>query len=92
MPTSEILDFEALLKPIAADKPAGESLRYDGVYDAIQDARREEDALPMGDWEREVNWHWNAVISLAMGYFGQEKQRLADRCVVGRGAGKKVWL
>ena len=54
MPSSVVLDLEALLKPIAGDKPAGESLRYAGVYDAIQEARRADDDLPMGDWQREV--------------------------------------
>lgn len=66
MTPSEVLDFESLLKPITADNPAGESVRYDGIYDAIQDARREEDSLPMGEWQREVKTaDWNAVISLA---------------------------
>jgi type VI secretion system protein ImpA len=65
MPSPEVLDFEALLKPIAEDTPAGESLRYEGVYDAIQEARREEDALPMGEWQREVKVaDWRAVINL----------------------------
>ncbi len=54
MPLPEVIDFAALLKPISGDKPAGESVRYDGVYDAIQEARREDDTLPMGEWQREV--------------------------------------
>src|SRR2546425_1963044 len=66
MPSSVVLDLEALLKPIAGDKPAGESVRYAGVYDAIQEARRADDDLPMGDWQREVkSADWRAVINLA---------------------------
>jgi len=65
MPSPEVLDFEALLKPVAGDKAAGESLRYEGVYDAIQEARREDDVLPMGEWQREAKTaDWRMVINL----------------------------
>ena len=44
---------EDLLAPIAGDKPAGEDLYYDKVFDQIKEARREEeDDLPAGDWGR----------------------------------------
>lgn len=36
-------DVEELLQPIPGDNPAGESLRYQGTYDRIADARREDD-------------------------------------------------
>jgi type VI secretion system protein ImpA len=66
MASAEILDFQALLEPIPGDNPAGESVRYSGVYDAIQEARREDDALPMGEWQREVKTaDWPAVIRLS---------------------------
>src|SRR5436309_14785834 len=66
MPSPEILDFEALLKPIAGDKPAGESLRYQGVYDSIQEARRAEEDLPMGEWQRDVKAaDWRTAINLS---------------------------
>jgi type VI secretion system protein ImpA len=45
---------EGLLNPIPGNNPSGTSLRYDPVYDKIREARREEDALPQGDWSREV--------------------------------------
>ena len=49
------LDLEALLTPISADKPAGESLRYSGVYEAVEEARREDDpSLPQGVWKTEL--------------------------------------
>jgi len=65
MASPEILDFETILNPIPGEKPAGDSLRYEGVYDAIQEARREDDVLPMGEWQREVKTaDWRAVINL----------------------------
>jgi type VI secretion system protein ImpA len=45
---------EGLLNPIPGDNPSGSNLRYDPVYDKIREARREEDALPQGDWSRDV--------------------------------------
>lgn len=45
-------DLEALLEPISAESPCGSSLRYEGTYDRIREARREDDpSLPMGEWE-----------------------------------------
>ncbi len=37
------IDVADLLQPIPGDNPAGESLRYQGTYDRIADARREDD-------------------------------------------------
>ncbi len=54
------MDFERLLAPITLEKPAGESLRYEGTYDLIQSARREDDpALPQGIWQtalKKADW------------------------------------
>ena len=53
-------NLEALLAPISFEQPAGESLRYDPVYDQIKEARREDDpALPQGIYVTELkraNW------------------------------------
>lgn len=66
MPSADTLDFDAIFAAIPGDNAAGESVRYTGEYDAIQEARRAEDNLPMGDWQREVKASdWNAVIKLA---------------------------
>ena len=60
------LDFDALLAPIDGDNPAGESVRYAGTYDAIQEARREDDDLDRGDWERATKVaDWAGVIATA---------------------------
>jgi len=37
---SSRLELDLLLQPISPTRPAGESLRYDGTYDRIQEARR----------------------------------------------------
>lgn len=42
-----------LLVPISAEAPAGTSLRYEGTYERVREARREDDAsIPQGVWER----------------------------------------
>lgn len=47
--------LDALLAPVPGDDPAGETLRYDGTWDAVRDARRADDpALPQGVWSREL--------------------------------------
>ena len=66
MASPSILDFEALLAPISADSPAGKDIRYEGIYDAIRQARRADDTLPQGEWVREVKTaDWSAVTDLA---------------------------
>ena len=45
-------DMAALLAPISPDAPAGESLRYEGTYDRIGQARIEDDpVLAQGVWK-----------------------------------------
>ena len=68
MAARQVLELEAILTPIPGDNPAGESLRYAGVYDAIGEARRADDDLPMGEWARgEVKTaDWSTVIELAI--------------------------
>jgi type VI secretion system protein ImpA len=66
MPSAEILDFDSLLSPIPGDSPGGESLRYAGPYDAIEEARRADDELTQGDWQRETKVSdWRQVIELS---------------------------
>lgn len=42
---SQNVDLHELLQPIPGDNAAGESLRYQGTYDRIAEARREDDPL-----------------------------------------------
>ena len=48
------IDVDALLSPIPGDNPAGEDLRYSPVYDEISEARREDDTLDRGQWQRDL--------------------------------------
>ncbi|MES2127113.1 MAG: type VI secretion system protein TssA [Pseudomonadota bacterium] len=59
--------FDALLAPIDGPTPAGSWLRGDGVYKAIEKARKFDDAsLPLGPWEHELKRaDWARVIELA---------------------------
>ena len=54
------VDLEKLLTPISAEQPAGEPLSYEGTYDRIQAARREDDPrLSQGIYKTELkraNW------------------------------------
>jgi type VI secretion system protein ImpA len=50
MPELVIAD---LLKPIPGANPAGEDLRYSATYEKIKEARREDDGLAQGAWQRE---------------------------------------
>lgn len=60
------IDMEAILQPIPGENPAGEDLRYAPVYEEIREARRSEDPLAMGDWQRELKTaDWSRVVTLA---------------------------
>ncbi|HKC62688.1 MAG TPA: type VI secretion system protein TssA [Pyrinomonadaceae bacterium] len=49
------MSWEQLLAPIADEQPAGEYLRYEGTYDRIREARREDDpSLSMGIYKTEL--------------------------------------
>ncbi len=54
---------DPLLAPIPGGSPAGEDLRYDAVYDRIQEARREEDSTaPQGIWSVKLKRaEWSTV-------------------------------
>jgi type VI secretion system protein ImpA len=52
--------------PIAGPNPAGENLRYTAAYDGIQEARKADDPLNRGEWQREIKTSdWSAVIAMA---------------------------
>jgi type VI secretion system protein ImpA len=61
------IDLENILAPISGESPAGEDLRYTAVYDEIREARRADDLVPQGEWEREVkNSDWSKVVSTSL--------------------------
>jgi type VI secretion system protein ImpA len=61
-----MIQVEDFLQPIAEDNPSGVDLRYDPVYDAIREARRQDDDLNQGAWqtERKVA-DWAQVVTLS---------------------------
>jgi type VI secretion system protein ImpA len=61
------VDIEALLAPIPGENPAGENLKYEGLFDEIRNARRADDEnLDQGDWKTEVKTaEWETVVTLA---------------------------
>ena len=62
-----VIDVGAILVPIPGDNPVGEDLRYSPVYDEIKQARRADDLLDRGDWQREIKTSdWDKVITLAV--------------------------
>jgi type VI secretion system protein ImpA len=66
MPSPPTIELEALLAPITEENPAGESLRYEGTYDTIQEQIREEETLVQGDWQREIKTaDWRAAVTTA---------------------------
>jgi type VI secretion system protein ImpA len=58
------IDIDAVLKPIAGENPAGADLRYT-LHDEIKEARRADDPLERGDWQREIKKaDWETVLAL----------------------------
>ncbi len=50
-----ILDIKKLLQPIADENPVGNYLRYEGLYDQIEELRKEDDPnLPQGVWQTDL--------------------------------------
>ncbi len=57
---------EDILTPIPGDNPSGSNLRHAPIYDQVKEARRNEDATPQGDWEREIKTaDYQTVVKLA---------------------------
>src|ERR1041385_5426393 len=65
---SASVELELLLQPISPERPAGELLRYDGTYDRIQEARREDDQrLSQGIYQtspKRADWETDEAICL----------------------------
>jgi type VI secretion system protein ImpA len=61
------IDLDAILAPIPGDSPAGEDLRYTPVYEEIKEARRADDELNLGDWQRETKRaDWDKAIKVCV--------------------------
>ncbi|WP_321476570.1 type VI secretion system protein TssA [uncultured Paludibaculum sp.] len=56
---------EDILGPIAGDNPSGQGIRYTPLFDQIKEARREDEALAQGVWQRVLKTaDWPLVIRL----------------------------
>jgi type VI secretion system protein ImpA len=63
----ENISLEMIATPLSEESPAGEELRYTKVYDDIKEARRAEDDIPQGDWQRETkSADWDKVVRLSL--------------------------
>lgn len=73
-----VFDVAGLLKPISRKLPGGESLRYEGTYDAVRAARTEDDeSLPRGIWETErKRADWRQVEMLCLDAIGKRSKDL----------------
>jgi type VI secretion system protein ImpA len=61
-----VINLDAILQPISEESPAGESTRYSGLYDEINEARRADDTMSQGDWQMDIKFaDFKKVISLA---------------------------
>src|SRR5215213_5504675 len=66
-PKPSVINLDTLLTPISEEKPAGEYLRYSGIYDEISEARRADKEVSQGEWQTEVKYaDFRKVISLAV--------------------------
>lgn len=72
-----VIDLVALLTPIAGDNPAGEYMRYSGVYDEINEARRQDDMLAQGEWQHDLKVaDYRKVIEIAVPVIEKESKDL----------------
>lgn len=69
---------EELLAPLEGDNRVGEMLRYEGTFDRIREARRDEDpALPQGVWETEIKRaDWAEVEKLCVAALSKKSKDL----------------
>ncbi len=56
-------DIDKIIAPIAGENPSGDDLRYSGIYEEIKEARRADDTLNQGEWQRDLKTSdWEKVI------------------------------
>jgi len=64
--STDVVDIEALLAPIAGENPAGENLQYAGLYDEVRKERRADEDFAQGEWRKSdtKSANWNQVAKL----------------------------
>jgi type VI secretion system protein ImpA len=69
--------LEELLQPISAEKPAGNDQSSEPEWQAIKEARRSDDKLARGSWERPLkDSDWQAVKELSVELLSQKTKDL----------------
>ncbi|MEO8777044.1 MAG: type VI secretion system protein TssA [Rhodanobacter sp.] len=82
-----LIDIDRLLAPISPDRPGGEDISFDEIYDQIREARRADDpTLRQGDWQTALKVaDWRQVIKLASGILGTRSKDLQVAVWLGEG-------
>ncbi len=72
------VDLDTLLEPISDTQPSGEDLRGNGVYSALKEARRNDDAtLPQGVWTYELKRaDWSKVVQVGIDALSHQSKDL----------------
>ena len=66
MATEQVIDVEAILQPIVGDNPVGKDVRDGKDFDVLKEARRQEEVLSQGDWQRDAKVaDWPKAIQIA---------------------------
>ncbi|WP_266158731.1 type VI secretion system protein TssA [Dyella silvatica] len=72
------VDLAELLAPISPDRPCGEDVSFNTVYDRVREARRADDpSLRQGEWQTELKVaDWRQVIKLASEVLARQSKDL----------------
>lgn len=66
MASEQVIDVDAILQPIAGGNPAGKDVRDSKDFDLLKEARRQEEVLSQGDWQRDAKVaDWSKTIQIA---------------------------
>lgn len=87
-------DVETLLKPVSKDKPGGEDVEYELIYDEIRQARESDpDYLPLDEWKTELRKaDWDKVVRLSSDVLSQLSKDLQVSCWLTEGLCQKQGL
>ena len=71
------IDIAEILTPIPGENPAGIDLKYDVIYDEIKNARKADDQLDRGDWQRDLKTaDWQKVTQVSLDALTQKTKDL----------------
>ncbi|HEY6345540.1 MAG TPA: type VI secretion system protein TssA [Bryobacteraceae bacterium] len=80
---------DELLQPISAESPSGRDMRYEPLFTQILEARRADDNLSQGAWEKEEGRkaaQWDRVSELALGALKANTKDLRVACFLAEAA------